>query len=93
VRRPRVAAVFFDFGGRCSATAGGRAGCGDPRRGLALASDEPGRIGAAYNDAMRDAYQACQDRPYYLHRELFADSWRRFARALGAEPTEEWVNS
>ena len=53
---------------------------------------EPGRVGTAYKEATRDAYLALQERPYYLHRELFEDTWRRFARALGAEPSEKWVN-
>jgi 2-haloalkanoic acid dehalogenase type II len=93
-RRPRVAAVFFDFGGTLFSyrRVGGGTGTVIRDAVMKLAVPlEPGRIGAAYNDAMRDAYQALQHRPYYLHRELFEDSWRRFARALGAEPTEAWV--
>lgn len=94
-RRPRVAAVFFDFGGtlfsyrqvgmdtgRLVYDAVGRLGV----------EAEPGRIGAAYREAMRDAYLALQERPYYLHRELFSDTWRRFARGLGAEPQADWVD-
>jgi 2-haloalkanoic acid dehalogenase type II len=86
--------VFFDFGGTLFSYRRVGGGTGAVIRDAVLSLGvpiEPGRIGAAYNDAMRDAYQALQDRPYYLHRELFADSWRRFARALGAEPTEAWV--
>ena len=94
-RKPRVAAVFFDFGGTLFSYK--RVGGGTGRLiyeavGQLGVEVEPGRVGAAYRDATRDAYQALQERPYYLHRELFEDTWRRFARALGAEPTAKWVN-
>ena len=93
-REPRVAAVFFDFGGTLFSyrRVGGGTGTVIRDAVMKLAVPlEPGRIGSAYNDAMRDAYLALQDRPYYLHRDLFEDSWRRFARALGAEPTDAWL--
>jgi 2-haloalkanoic acid dehalogenase type II len=93
-RRPRVAAVFFDFGGTLFSyrQVGGSTGRlifdAVGRLGVQV---EPGRVGSAYRDAMRDAYVGVQQRPYYLHRELFEDCWRRFARALGAEPKADWV--
>lgn len=95
VRSPRVAAVFFDFGGTLFSYRQVGGGTGRliyeavGNLGVPL---EPGRVGAAYKEATRDAYLALQERPYYLHRELFEDTWRRFARALGAEPTAKWVD-
>ncbi len=93
-RRPRVAAVFFDFGGTLFSYREVGGGTGRlifdavSRLGVAV---EPGKVGSAYRDATRDAYLCLQQRPYYLHRELFEDTWRRFARALGAEPSADWV--
>ncbi|MEX2207327.1 MAG: HAD family hydrolase [Myxococcota bacterium] len=94
-RRPRVAAVFFDFGGTLFSyrqVGGGTGRLIYEAVGQLGVPIEPGRVGAAYRDATRDAYLALQERPYYLHRELFEDTWRRFARALGAEPSEKWVS-
>jgi len=94
-RKPRVAAVFFDFGGTLFSYRDLR---GETGRVIYQALQklpvqvDPARVGAAYSDAMREAYEALQERPYYLHRELFADSWRRFGRALGAEPDPVWVD-
>lgn len=87
-------AVFFDFGGTLFSyrNVGGSTGrlIFDAVARLGVAADAA-RIGTAYRDATRDAYVALQDRPYYLHRELFEDTWRRFARGLGATPDEAWV--
>ncbi|HTO71542.1 MAG TPA: HAD family hydrolase [Myxococcota bacterium] len=86
--------MFFDFGGTLFSyrRVGGGTGrlIGDAVRRLGVAA-EPARIGSAYRDATRDAYLALQDQPYYLHRELFADTWRRFALGLGSEPRRDWV--
>jgi len=93
-RRPRVAAVFFDFGGTLFSYRDVGGGTGRlifdavGRLGVKV---EPGRVGAAYRDATRDAYLSVQERPYYLHRELFEETWRRFALALGVEPPADWV--
>jgi len=90
-----VAAVFFDFGGTLFSyrRVGGGTGrlIGDAVARLRV-DVEPARIGVAYRDATRDAYLALQQRPYYLHRDLFADTWRRFAIGLGAEPDTEWTD-
>ncbi len=94
-RKPRFAAVFFDFGGTLFSyrqMGGGTGRLIHEAVGKLGVELEPGRVGAAYKDATRDAYVALQERPYYLHRELFEDTWRRFARALGAEPTAKWVD-
>jgi 2-haloalkanoic acid dehalogenase type II len=87
--------VFFDFGGTLFSYRNVGGGTGRlifdavARLGVAV---EPGRVANAYRDAMRDAYVALQDQPYYLHRDLFTDHWRRFALGLGATPDEAWVS-
>ncbi len=94
-RKRRVAAVFFDFGGTLFSyrqVGGGTVRLIDDAVGRLGLEVEPARIGSAYRDATRDAYLALQERPYYLHRELFADTWQRFARGLGAEPPADWVD-
>jgi len=94
IGRPKVSAVFFDFGGTLFSyrRVGGGQGrlIGDAVARLRVPV-EPSRIGVAYRDASRDAYLAVQEAPYYLHRDLFADMWRRFAVHLGAQPSDEWV--
>jgi putative hydrolase of the HAD superfamily len=86
--------VFFDFGGTLFSYRHVGGGTGrlifDAVASLGVAADAA-KIGTAYRDATRDAYVALQDRPYYLHRELFEDTWRRFALGLGAAPDEAWV--
>ena len=94
-RKPRVAAVFFDFGGTLFSyrqVGGGTGRLIYDAVGRLGVQVERGRVGSAYRDATRDAYLAVQERPYYLHRELFEDTWRKFARALGAEPPADWVD-
>lgn len=94
-RKPRVAAVFFDFGGTLFSyrqVGGGTGRLIYDAVGRLGVEVEPMQVGRAYRDATRDAYLALQERPYYLHRELFADTWRRFARGLGAEPRSDWVD-
>jgi putative hydrolase of the HAD superfamily len=92
--RGRVTAVFFDFGGTLFSyrrVGGGTANLiGDAVARLGV-SPEPAKIGLAYRDAQRDAYQTVGAAPYYLHRDLFAENWRRFALGLGAEPDPVWV--
>ena len=87
--------MFFDFGGTLFSyrRVGGGTGrlIGDAVARLRVAA-EPARIGVAYRDATRDAYLALQNQPYYLHRDLFADTWRRFALGLGAEPDADWTD-
>jgi 2-haloalkanoic acid dehalogenase type II len=89
-----VAAVFFDFGGTLFSyrRVGGGTGrlIGDAVARLRIEA-EPARIGLAYRDATRDAYRALQARPYYLHRDLFEDTWRRFAIGLGVAPDPDWT--
>jgi putative hydrolase of the HAD superfamily len=86
--------VFFDFGGTLMSYRSVGGGTGrlifDAVARLGV-SPEPGRVASAYRDATRDAYLALQHRPYYLHRELFEDTWRRFALGLDAAPDDAWV--
>jgi HAD superfamily hydrolase (TIGR01509 family) len=89
-----VAAVFFDFGGTLFSYRRVGGGTGrlifDAVSRLGVAVD-PAKVGATYRDASRDAYLAVQTEPYYLHRDLFADMWRRFALGLGASPDPDWT--
>jgi HAD superfamily hydrolase (TIGR01509 family) len=96
VTRPSgFSAVFFDFGGTLFSyrNVGGSTGrlIFDAVARLGVAP-EPGRVASAYRDATRDAYLALQDRPYYLHRALFEDTWRRFAIGLDVRPDDLWVS-
>ena len=87
--------MFFDFGGTLFSyrRVGGGTGrlIADAVARLGVAPD-PAKIGPAYRDATRDAYQALREAPYYLHRDLFADTWRRFALGLGVEPAADWTD-
>jgi 2-haloalkanoic acid dehalogenase type II len=93
--RGRVAAVFFDFGGTLFSYRRVGGGTGrlivDAVARLGVAA-EPGKIGAAYRDAQHGAYLSVGSAPYYLHRDLFAENWRRFAIGLGAEPDPAWID-
>jgi HAD superfamily hydrolase (TIGR01509 family) len=82
-------AAFFDFGGTLYSY---------QNPGLSLrhiTHQAAERLGVdASRQELRDAYLAASraaarefaPRPYYLHRELFGDTYRRFAEALGATP-------
>ena len=93
-------AVFFDFGGTLfSYTAFQRAmrqGDGAPifvqaaeRLGLDL---DRRTIAKAYGKASRLAFQKYNDRAFYLHRDLFIDTFESFANELGAEADESFVS-
>ena len=85
-------AAFFDFGGTLYSY---------QNPGLSLRhvlQQAAGRLGIdASRQELRDAYLVASraaaleflPRPYYLHRELFEDTYRRFAEALGAKPEPE----
>jgi HAD superfamily hydrolase (TIGR01509 family) len=87
--------VFFDFGGTLFSyrNVGGGTGrlIGDAVARLGVRTN-PVSMGMAYRDASREAYLALQAQSYYLHRDLFADTWRRFAVGLGAEPEADWLD-
>ena len=85
-------AAFFDFGGTLYSY---------QSPGLSLRhvlQQAAGRLGIdASRQELRDAYLVASraaaleflPKPYYLHRELFEDTYRRFAEALGAKPDLE----
>jgi 2-haloalkanoic acid dehalogenase type II len=85
-------AAFFDFGGTLYSYQ-------IPGLSLRYVLQEAlGRLGIdASRQELRDAYLLASraanldfaPRPYYLHRELFEDTYRRFAEALGAKPDTE----
>jgi putative hydrolase of the HAD superfamily len=85
-------ATFFDFGGTLYSYQ-------TPGLSLRYVLQEAiRRLGVdASREELRDAYRVASraaalefaPRPYYLHRELFEDTYRRFAEALGAKPDPE----
>lgn len=88
----RVSAVFFDFGGTLFSYQGlGRGGTGSlmeqaaKRMGI---EGEPHELGSAYRRASESAYRSVGASAYYLHRDLFEDTYRQFARAMGVEPPQ-----
>lgn len=91
-----IGAVFFDFGGTLfSYTAvHGRAFFPILMESLERlgVEAEPAHAGRAYRDASRESFLAFNPKPYYLHRELFEDTYRRFALALGAEADRAFID-
>jgi 2-haloalkanoic acid dehalogenase type II len=91
----RYSAVFFDLGGTLFSY-----------REVArwtfsalLASAEklgveakPRAVGRAYRDASNAANATYVDNPYYLHSDMFRDTFRLFAEELGADPTREFLD-
>jgi 2-haloalkanoic acid dehalogenase type II len=51
-----------------------------------------GTLGMAYVNAAREAHQDYADRKYYLHRELFYDSYTRFLAALEVEEPADFAD-
>ncbi len=93
-------AVFFDFGGTLfSYSAFQRAMRGGPgnepifaRAASRLGVDvDRGTVGRAYGKASAEAFRKYSDRDFYLHRDLFEDTFRFFARELGAAADEDFV--
>ena len=88
-------AIFFDFGGTlfsyASFLASMRGAGGEGRPIFVQAAERLGvdvdrrTIGKAYGKASTEAFRKYNDRPFYLHRDLFEDTFRVFARELGAE--------
>ena len=87
-------AVFFDFGGTLFSYRDLAAAPTSPvRDSLAQlgVEVEKGKVGRAYWKASRDAFEAYTPKAYYLHRDLFRDTFRRFARELGIEPSATFL--
>jgi putative hydrolase of the HAD superfamily len=53
---------------------------------------DPATLGEAYRSALHATFQVFAPRPFYLHREMFHDTFRRFALAMGARPTPEYLD-
>ncbi len=91
----RFNAVLFDFGGtlfsyrRIGVEALDLLRRGAERLGLELELPTLGRV---YREASRAAYQAFARLPFYLHRDLFHETFRRFAASLGARTTPEQLD-
>ncbi len=88
-------AVFFDLGGTLFSyrDAG--------RHTVALLVEAAGRLGrdvaprtagAAYRSASRASALRYSDQPFYLHRDLFRDTFRGFAHELDRVPTEPFLD-
>lgn len=91
---PRPTAVFFDLGGTLvsykGVARGSRHVLEAARR---LDPDVDARaIGPAYRAAGAKAYALHGKKPYYLHRELFRDTFRLFAEELGYEASPEFLD-
>ena len=86
-------AALFDFGGTLYSYRNEGLGLREVLHTLLEklgASAEPGRVREAFRAASRDAYAAHLEHDYYLHRDLFEDTYRRFAVAItGEEPSAE----
>jgi putative hydrolase of the HAD superfamily len=93
-------AALFDFGGTLFSY---RSVQGTPfhplmRRALARlgVGPEAGSAGPAWRRASADAFRDFHERPYYLHKELFQETFRRFAALLGREASAddlEWFHA
>ena len=93
--RAQFAAVFLDFGGTLFSYRGMSAGTRDliaeAARRMGIAG-EVRELTPSYRRASQGAYRAIGGRPYYLYRELFSDTYRRFARELGVEPHQDVID-
>ena len=89
-----VRGVFFDLGGTLFSYAGLAAGkLLVEAAGRAGITEEPRAIGKAYGLASREVNAEFAERPYYLHRDLFAGIYRNFVERLGGRFSEaefEW---
>lgn len=88
-------AVFFDFGGTLFSYADMAGSAQRPlfveaAKRLGVEADRK-TIGRAYGKASVASFQKYTVQPYYLHRDLFLDTFRGFAENLGGEPTDEFL--
>ena len=93
-------AALFDFGGTLFSYRSVQGTAFHPLLREALGrlrlAPEPGAVGRAWRRASGDAFRAFHERPYYLHKELFQDTFRRFAALLGGEASAddlEWFHA
>ncbi|MFP6563094.1 MAG: HAD family hydrolase [Myxococcota bacterium] len=93
---PRYRAAFFDFGGTLFSYQPLATNPASPVRasirelGVELGRGEAGR---AWLSASGEAFREYSPRPYYLHRDVFRESFARFARKVGAEPSDAWLDA
>ena len=88
-------AVFFDFGG----TLFSYRRMDRPQvelllravERLGVEADVPSAI-RAYRRAGRNSWKTYMQKSFYLHRDLFRDTFRGFAEGLSAEPTEDFLD-
>ena len=94
----RFDAVFFDFGGTLfSYRQLVRGGEGPPlfvqaAQRLGVEVDDKRSLGRAWMKASEAAFGTVGTKPYYLHRELFEETFRGFARALGGEADAAFID-
>jgi putative hydrolase of the HAD superfamily len=99
VRIRRFSDVFFDFGGTLFSYAAlaGQAFDLVTRAAARLGIEAPpAELGGALARASRESWAAFAGQPYYLHRDLFQEAFRRWARALGVEPDQDsldWMHA
>ena len=92
-----IKAVFFDFGGTLFSYKAIQ-GAGSSRPLYVQAAERLGvetdrrTIGRAYGKASKDAFLAHGTKSYYLHRDLFLDTFRGFAENLGAVADAEFLD-
>jgi 2-haloalkanoic acid dehalogenase type II len=94
-------AIFFDFGGTLFSYASFQAsmrGSAEEKPIFVQAADRLGvdadrrTIGKAYGKASVDAFRKYHDQAFYLHRDLFEDTFRLFAEELGADADEDFIS-
>jgi len=93
-----IRAVYFDFGGTLFSYTHfrGRSGrlVGDVAERFGAEDHDRKTIGRAYMAASAKAFAHYNEHPYYLHRDLFTDTFRHFASNLDLDPSEaelEWA--
>jgi HAD superfamily hydrolase (TIGR01509 family) len=91
-----VQAVFFDFGGTLFSyrEVQGRSFVPIMLEGLERlrVQTELPDAGRAYRRASAEAFQVYFPQPYYLHRDVFMETFRRFALHVGGDPTDEYLS-
>jgi len=88
-------AAFFDFGGTLYSYRNKGIGLRDiliefgKKLGITLSRDS---MRSAYRKAALETSLEFMPRPYYLHRDMFMDTYRRFAEAFDASPNSELLD-
>ena len=88
-------ALFFDFGGTLFSYTRVHGRAFYPILEQALArlgvETELREAGRAYRRASAASFREFNPRPYYLHKDLFVDTFRRFGEELGASPDDDFL--